>query len=149
MFMLNTELRLPLVHPSQLVTVEGDHLVTDSRIVAKVFGKQHKNILRAIEEMRNSSNPEIAEHGRLNFEPSSYLNAQRKVQRQYRMTKDGLSELAMSFTGDRARICRIRFIAAFNAMAAQLEAGEKNLWQKMQALIAKETASQIRATFGS
>jgi phage regulator Rha-like protein len=65
------------------------------------------------------------------------------------MTKDGLSELAMSFTGDRARICRIRFIAAFNAMAEQLANGEKNLWQKMQALIAKETASQLKASFGS
>lgn len=147
--MRNTEYQVWSQRPAQLVTLDGDHLVTDSRIVAKVFGKQHKNVLRAIDEMRNSDIPEIAEHGRLNFEPSSYVNSQRKTQPQYRMTKDGLSELAMSFTGDEARVCRIRFIAAFNAMAEQIAAGEKNLWQKMQTLIAAETASHVKASFGS
>jgi Rha family phage regulatory protein len=136
-----------------MVTIDGDHLVTDSRIVAKVFGKAHKNVLRIIDEMRVSSNPEIAEHSRLNFEPCIFDYRAGKgglrAAPGYRMTKDGLSELAMSFTGDRARICRIRFIAAFNAMAEQLANGEKNLWQKMQALIAKETASQLKASFGS
>lgn len=133
----------------EFVMVAGDHLVTDSRKVARAFGKQHKNVLRAIEEMRANTNPEIAEHGRLNFEPSSYVNRQNKVQPQYLMTKDGLAELAMSFTGDDARVSRIRFIAAFNAMAEQLAKGQQNLWQQMQALIAREVESKVRASFGS
>ena len=37
------------------------------------------------------------------------------------MTKDGLAELAMSFTGEKARVVRIRFLAAFNAMARKLQ----------------------------
>lgn len=147
--MQNTEYQVWSPRPSQLVKLEGDHLVTDSRIVAKAFGKQHKNILRAIDEMRSSQNEEIAEHGRINFEPTTYTDGRNRVQTEYRMTKDGLSELAMSFTGDKARVCRIRFLVAFNAMAEQIAAGEKNLWQKMQTLIAAETASYVKASFGS
>jgi Rha family phage regulatory protein len=151
--MHTNELRLDLTSPGQLVTVQGDHLVTDSRIVAKYFGKAHKNVLRIIDDMRMSSNPEIAQHSRLNFEPCMFDYKTGKGGMRsapgYRMTKDGLSELAMSFTGDRARLCRIRFIAAFNQVAEELAVSEKNLWQKMQALIAKETQSQVKAAFGS
>lgn len=49
-------------------------------------------MIRIIDAMRASPHPEIAEHGRLNFEPSSYVNAQGKTQPMYRMTADGLSE---------------------------------------------------------
>jgi Rha family phage regulatory protein len=147
--MRTTESVIVAPTPSQLVTLDGDHLVTDSRIVAKVFGKQHKNILRAIDEMRASLNVEIAEHGRLNFEPTNYIDRHNRIQPEYRMTKDGLSELAMSFTGDQARVCRIRFIAAFNAMAEQIASGEKNLWQKMYELEVQDAASHVKASYGS
>lgn len=151
--MRNVKYQVWSPRPHELVALDGDHLVTDTQIVAKEFGKQHKNVTRIIDAMRVSETLEVAEHARLNFEPCIFeyqagKGSKRKVAG-YRMSKDGLSELAMSFTGDRARVCRIRFIAAFNAMAEQIANGEKDLWQKMQALIAKETASQVKASFGS
>lgn len=109
----------------RVITVEDHRLVADSLGVAKAFRKAHKYILRQIDQMRDSKQPEIAQHWRLNFEPRirSYNTGkgQTRQARMYLMTKDGLSELAMSFTGDRARLVRIRFIAAFNAMAQQLQ----------------------------
>ena len=109
----------------RVITVEDYRLVADSLGVAKAFRKAHKYILRQIDQMRDSKQPEIAQHWRLNFEPRirSYKTGkgQTRQARMYLMTKDGLSELAMSFTGDRARLVRIRFIAAFNAMAQQLQ----------------------------
>jgi phage regulator Rha-like protein len=60
----------------------------------------------------------------------------------YEMTKKGLAELAMSFTGEKARVVRIRFIAAFNATAEQLHRRDLGLWQGMRHLIAREAESR-------
>jgi len=51
------------------IQLAGNKLVTDSRSVAKAFKKAHKNVLRIIDGMRDSGNPIIREHHRLNFEP--------------------------------------------------------------------------------
>jgi phage regulator Rha-like protein len=57
--------------------------------------------------------------------------------------------LVMGFTGKAAALWKEAYISAFNTMAEQLRAGQQNLWQQMQALIAKEVSSQVRASFGS
>ncbi len=133
----------------ELVMVDGEKLITDTRKVARAFGKQHKNVLRAVDAIRDSSSPEVQEHYRLNFEPVEDLDAKGQLRRLYLMTKDGLSELAMSFTGEKARLTRIRFIQAFNAMAEYINAGRSGLWQQMNALLAKDADSKARASFGS
>lgn len=135
---------LQLLHPSQLVSVDGDHLVTDSRTVAKVFGKQHREVLRAYDNLACSK-----EFGLRNFAPSEFLNSQNKRQRCVRMTKDGFTMLAMGFTGVRAIAFKEAYIKAFNEMAEFIANAEKNLWQRMQELIAKETRSQVKAQIGS
>lgn len=57
-----------------LITIDGNRLIVNSRAVAAAFRKAHKNVMRNIDATRASKNPIIAAHGRLNFEPSSYLN---------------------------------------------------------------------------
>lgn len=128
---------------------EGDTLVTDSRAVALAFGKRHKNVLRTIDAMRANPRQVIAEHGRLNFEPSSYLNAQGKTQPMYRMTAKGLSELAMGFSGDDAREVRIRFINAFEEVAARLARAEHSLVEQLHALERREVPSRVKGQIGS
>ncbi len=127
-----------------LVIVDGDRMVTDSRIVAIKFQRHHKNVLQAIDSLECSS-----EFWRLNFQPSNYLNSQGKMQRSVTMTKDGFVMLAMGFTGKEAMKFKEAYINAFNAMADQIANTEKNYWQKMQALISREVASEVRASFGS
>ncbi len=135
---------LPALQPAQLVSLDGDHLVTDSRIVAKVFGKRHDRVLRAYDALQCSPS-----FSHLNFGEAAFVDAQGKNRRCVHMTKDGFTMLAMGFTGARAMQFKEAYINAFNAMADLIANGEKNLWQKMQALIAKETASQVKASFGS
>ena len=142
--MWNTEYQVWSPRPNQLVTLDGDHLVTDSRIVAKVFGRQHREVLRAFDNLACSK-----EFGLRNFAPSEFLNSQNKRQRCVRMTKDGFTMLAMGFTGEKAVQFKEAYINAFNEMAEHIANAEKNLWQKMQALIAKETQSQVKAAIGS
>ena len=94
------------------VYMDGKHgAVTTSRNVAEVFGKQHKSVLRSIEGLGLD---------RHNFEqmffetvsPDSYG----RKQRTYIMTRDGLSLLAMGFTGKEAIRWKLKYIEAFNQM---------------------------------
>ncbi len=83
--------------------------------VAKYFDKQHKNVLQSIKEVDCSE-----EFGRLNFQPSSYLNQQGKQQPMYHITKDGFIFLTMGFTGQKAAQIKEAYIRAFNRMSANL-----------------------------
>ena len=133
------------------IFLAGDRLVTDSRSVANAFNKAHKNVLRIVDGMLESKNEEIANHAKLNFElcheNSKLQNG--KPLKFYRMTRDGMAELAMSFTGDTARVIRIRFLAAFNAMADFIRNGQMTLWKQMQDWTARNATSSVRASFGS
>jgi Rha family phage regulatory protein len=136
---------------NDFVTLAGDKLVTDSRRVADVFAKQHKNVLRDITKLIDEAQDDniTREFSRLNFEPREYMDERGKEQRCFEMTRDGFALLAMGFTGKEANRWKIRYITAFNAMAEQLQHRELNLWQQMQALIAQEVESKVRASFGS
>lgn len=119
-------MQLALHLPNPLAAREVLFLSTDgqpfttSRAVAERFGKRHKNVIRDIENLIAAlPDPEF---GRLNFEPSSYLNKQNKPQPEYRLTHDGFAFLAMRFTGAEAMAWQIAFLQAFNAMEAELRA---------------------------
>jgi len=144
--MRNTEYQVWSPRPSQLVTLDGDHLVTDSRIVAKVFGKSHSKVMRTALSLRKQT----GDWGVANFGYASHVNEKNSQTFQHiTMTKDGFMLLVMGFTGQEALTWKLKFIASFNAMADFFADSERNLWQKMQALIAKETASQVKATLGA
>ena len=128
---------------------EGAELVTDSRAVAIAFGKNHQHVMRTIRSMHVSSHPEIAAHALSNFGQSSYANAQGKTQPMYRMTADGLSELAMGFSGDKARIVRIRFIAAFKSVAQRLADRERSITERLHDLSRREAPSEVKGRIGS
>lgn len=87
--------------------------VTDSLKVAGVFGKEHRNIIRAIRNIlgvgSNLSAPKW-------FYESTYIDAQGKARPMYIMNRDGFSLLAMGLTGAKAMQFKVGFIEQFNAM---------------------------------
>ena len=93
-----------------------DTALVDSRFVAKAFEKEHKNVLRNIDQILSEDSGYSAEFGRLNFEPSTYLNSQGKKQRCYAMTRDGFTALVMGFTGKKAARFKEFYIKRFNEM---------------------------------
>ena len=105
------------LHPT-LIVVDG-HIKTTSRAIAEHFGKPHKNILRDIDKLDCS--PEFRG---LNFEPTSCLveqpNGGFRTERMFELTRDGFVFLVMGFTGPKAARWKEAYIAAFNAMEAQL-----------------------------
>lgn len=97
--------------------LQGGTFRCGSRDIAAHFGKQHKNVLRDIDRILEDLGPEF---GRLNFEPSSYLNEQNKQQRAFNLSRDGFALLAMGFTGADAIAWKVRYLETFNAMEAEL-----------------------------
>ncbi|KOR28381.1 hypothetical protein TI03_04845, partial [Achromatium sp. WMS1] len=61
--------------PLDAVIMKDGRPITTSRKVAEIFGKQHNNVMRDINKLDCSQ-----EFRLLNFELSSYINAQNKVQ---------------------------------------------------------------------
>lgn len=113
-----------------LVVISGGRdkevLTTTSRIVAECFEKQHKHVLRDIDELKK----DVPNFGLMFYEiqePDSYG----RLQRVYQMNRDGFSLLAMGFTGDKAMEWKLRYIAAFNEMEAELKRiyAERHQWE--------------------
>lgn len=89
-------------------------LKTNSRFVAQVFDRLHKDVLKAIDNLECSE-----EFSRRNFAPSNYLDSRGKVQPMVEMTFDGFVFLVFGFTGAKAAAFKEAYIAEFNRMRAE------------------------------
>ena len=111
---------------NELVMVQRGKGKTTSLLVAEKFGKQHKNVLRDIENIRK----DLPEGSWLNFEPSEYKDSTGRKLPMFEMNRDGFSLLAMGFTGKKALEWKLKFLAAFNQME-QVLLNQQNLsWQQ-------------------
>lgn len=100
------------------LTDNSNQPVTTSKKIAEVFEKEHKHVLRDIDNLKDVSN-----FGLMFFEttePDSYS----RPQRVYQMNRDGFSLLAMGFTGQKALEWKVKYIEAFNSMEQQLNTPE-------------------------
>ncbi len=87
--------------------------VTDSLKVAKVFGKQHKNILQSIRNLMASAENSAVQRW---FYQSAYIAENGKPNPMFVMNRDGFSLLAMGLTGAKALQFKVGFIEQFNQM---------------------------------
>lgn len=91
-------------------------VAVSSRYVADVFGKEHKNVLAAIDNCECSR-----EFSQLNFKPSTYKDSRGKKQPEVLMTKDGFAFIVMGFTGKKAARFKEAYINRFNEMEKALK----------------------------
>ncbi len=113
--------------------------VTTSLIVAEVFGKNHKDVLRDIERLSCSEDFRAR-----NFAHTPYTHPQNgQVYHYYEMTKDGFSFLVMGYTGAKAGEFKERFINEFNKRELMLKSDDYILMRSQQILQKRlETAEQ-------
>lgn len=90
--------------------------MTNSRDVAELFGRLHKDVLRSIQSLECS-----ADFKERNFTPIEYRDGRGRKQPSYNMTKDGFTFLAMGYTGSLAARFKEAYIARFNEMEAKVE----------------------------
>lgn len=105
-----------------VVYIMQNRCITDSRKLAEVFGKQHKDVLRKIESQLADMPTELRER---NFTLTSQLvdmpNNATREDKIYEMTKDGFMAVAMTFTGKKAEAFRWAIIEEFNRRGDELE----------------------------
>lgn len=98
---------------TNLVIMKDQQAVTSSLQVAEVFGKEHKVVLKAIDELKEG----VAQNYANLFYEDSYIHPQNKqAYRQIIMNRDGFTLLAMGFTGKQALQFKLKYIDAFNKM---------------------------------
>lgn len=107
----------PAIRPH--VEIVNGQPLTHSLKIAEHFGKNHKDVLRAIEQLDCS--PAFRER---NFAPTSASvpmpNGGHRQIPAYTITRDGFTFLVMGFTGKEAAQWKEAYIEAFNRMEASL-----------------------------
>jgi Rha family phage regulatory protein len=132
-----------------IVTIQNDQLTTTSKNIADVFGKLHKDVLRAIENIL----PELPEDHKRNFalmlidvEIGSGATRQDKA---YQVTRDGFTLLAMGFTGKKALEFKLAYIDQFNAMQKALTVPQierLTLTPEQQRFVQKAVNAKVKKT---
>ena len=138
---------------------QNDQVCTSSFKVAEFFEKNHPDVVRAIDRLRDklqstdfqcdakmSSEIIFEEH----FEDIPQPNGGIKKGKYFIMNKDAFTLLAMGFTGKRVLEFKIAYINEFNKMEAELKSQQtkqlsaaESLLQSVQLLVAHERQLEI------
>ena len=90
-----------------ILSTQNGEPVASSRQIAENFGKEHKHVLRDIENL-------IGGESKIGlssmFFKSEYISAQNKKLPEYLMNRDGFSLLVMGFTGKAALEWKLKYI---------------------------------------
>ncbi|WP_440210355.1 Rha family transcriptional regulator [Actinobacillus pleuropneumoniae] len=101
-----------------LVITKKQQAVTTSLQVAETFNKNHRDVLAAIDDLKEG----VAENYADLFYEDSYIHPQNKQKyRQIIMNRDGFTLLAMGFTGQKALKFKLKYIEAFNQMEKEIQ----------------------------
>ena len=106
---------------------ESNQPLTNSKLVAEVFEKEHKNVMQSIRKLMVGTAKNSAVHQM--FSESTYLNEQNKEQPMFIMNQDGFTLLAMGFNGKKAMEFKLKYIEAFNKMKKEIESSKPSLPQ--------------------
>ena len=101
----------------------NDQALTNSLLVAKSFGKEHKHVLDSIRKLIEGC-AEISADPM--FKETTYVNEQNgQAYPMYLMNRDGFTLLVMDFKGKRAMQFKLEYIMAFNSMEEHIKASQK------------------------
>lgn len=104
----------------QLLTFQGEPTL-DSREVAKMIGKRHKNLMRDIRQYIN----DLDEGSKLSspkfFIESNYESSQGKLLPCYLLTKMGCEFVANKMTGKKGTLFTAQYVSLFNEYQASLK----------------------------
>jgi len=103
---------------NNLVIMKDQQAVTSSLQVAETFNKNHRDVLRAIDDLEKDVR-NFAQMFLVTDLPDTYGRGRRA----YYMNRDGFTLLAMGFTGRKAVKFKMQYIEAFNQMENELEQG--------------------------
>lgn len=107
---------------------ESNQPLTNSKLVAEVFGKEHRNVVRDIKNLIEGG--VLKNEQTQMFEETTYINEQNKQSYpMFIMNQDGFTLLAMGFNGKKAMEFKLKYIEVFNAMKRQIEQSKPSVPQ--------------------
>lgn len=107
---------------------QNDQALTNSLLVAEKFEKEHKNILRDIQNLTAQNRA-----AKSLFIEDEY-ERRGKIYPMYIMNRDGFSLLVMGFTGRKALGFKMEFLNAFNKMERMLKSDDYILARSQEIL---------------
>ena len=123
---------------------ESNQPLTNSKLVAEVFEKEHKNVMQSIRKLMDGTAQNSAV--RQMFSESTYKNEQNKEQPMFIMNQDGFTLLAMGFNGKKAMEFKLKYIEAFNKMKKEIEVTKpsvpQNYLEALKSLVKAEEEKQ-------
>lgn len=135
-----------MINNLTLIQQGNDHYI-DSREVAQVIGKAHKNLLndirKYIEVIRKSTGLKIKPSDF--FVENSYLDSTGRKWPCYLLSKMGCEMIATKLTGERGVLFSVAYVSTYNEMEAKLC---KDQEMKLQLIPNTYTAQQLAYLIG-
>ena len=128
------------------VDVDGE-LRASSLVLARGMGQQHRAVLQLARKHADS----LAELGRVAFQMQPFATGGGQQTREVALLNEHQASLLIALMRNSKQVVgfKIALVKEFYRMRDELGRREKNLWQQMLDLIAREVGSQVRASFGS
>lgn len=118
--------------------VKKEKAVVSTRVIAEKFDKEHSDVLKRIHGYDRDgkhvngiiddfdSSVNTLEY----FIPNEYRDSSGKSNKEYLLTRDGYTLVAMGFTGKEALKWKLKYINAFNSMENILHEKQSAEWQQ-------------------
>ena len=103
-----------------LVYTKNGVPMTTSEMISKKFQKNHRDILRMIDNKITSVDESIAQFCAEHIRESRYIIEDGRTFRQYELDKQGFSFIALGMTGVQADVFKIQYINAFTKMEEKI-----------------------------
>ncbi|AOZ06693.1 Rha family transcriptional regulator [Cupriavidus malaysiensis] len=133
--------------PLQLVTVIDGEPRASSDVVARGLGQRHRAVIQLIRRHLAA----LQELGGVQFEVAPFATAGGTQKREVALLNEHQAALLISLMRNTEKVVdfKISLVKEFFRMRDALQHRDQGLWQQMQALIAREVESKVRASFGS
>lgn len=130
-----------------LVSVIGGEPLASSLVIARGMKAKHKSVIQLIRQRIGA----LEEFGRVAFEMRTFGTAGGKQKREVAMLNEQQAALLISMmrNTDDVVMFKVRLIREFYRMRDALNQRTQNLYQQLQALVAEEVETQVKASFGS
>lgn len=130
-----------------VLAVEGEPRAS-SEVIARGVGVQHKNMLAMIRKYQG----DLSEFGLVAFQTRARCSGKHGGgDVEFAMLNEQQATLLLAFMRNSPKVVefKIALIKEFFRMRGELGRREQSLWHQMQALVAREVESKVRASFGS
>ncbi|TCP16916.1 Rha family transcriptional regulator [Simplicispira metamorpha] len=133
--------------PMPIVSLFDGEPLASSEALAVGVNHSHESVIKLVRKHQAS----LERFGRVRFQIQSFPTNGGPQAREVALLNEPQSTLLITMMRNTAIVieCKVRLVEEFYRMRDALSQRAQGLWQQMQALIAQEVESKIKASFGS